>query len=65
MGVRRFGERGEGEWAREREAAGPPPPRAALEEGTALFCGKSGGGYRFCHPEVERRGAEAAGRDRL
>jgi len=52
--------RGEGRGEKER---GPGsgrrparlPPRAAPEEGTALFCGKSGGVYRFCHPEVERR----------
>ncbi len=53
--MRRFGERGEGERAREREAAGPAPQKAAPEEGTALFCGKSGGVYRFSRPEVERR----------
>ena len=41
------------------------PPRAAAEKAAAPFCGKIGGSYRFRHPEVDRRGAEAAGRDRL
>jgi len=36
-------------------AAGPARRRVAAEEAAALFCGKSGEGYRFCRPEVERR----------
>jgi hypothetical protein len=46
-------------------AAGPARRKTAAEEAAALFCGKSGGGYWFCRPEVERNEAEAAGRDRL
>jgi len=47
-------------------AAGPSPPEGGGGgRRPALFCGKSGGVYRFCHSEVERRRAEAAGRDRL
>ena len=37
MGVRRFGERGEGERAREREAAGPAPGRWRLRRGRPSF----------------------------
>jgi len=35
-------------------AAGPAPRKVAAEEEAALFCGKIGGGYRFCHPGSER-----------
>jgi len=69
--VRRFGEKGEGERAREREAAGSAPPegggggrRLPPNETAPPFLRKSGEGYRFCRPEVERREAEATGRVR-
>ncbi len=62
--MRRFGERGEGERAREREAAGPAPGGQRLKWRRPPFLRKSAGSYRFCHPKVDRREAEAAGRDR-
>jgi len=63
--VRRFGERGEGERAREREAAGPAPGRWRLRRGRPSFAERAAESIGSAIPRSKGREPEAAGRDRL